>query len=329
MPCGRKAPAHPPPERRTSSHEAQTAPPLTDEGTEAWRAPDSGWGPEHSPMAPMSVRPKHQPPGLAAARPLPSPSHAMASFHAPCRASLTLTSCPVGRTGRLIKAHDRHSVSQHCRADVPAWPSGGPCLPALAPCGLWTGAESGARDVGKGARRSQGLRAEGAGRAGPGRGECEGPGTVRWTPSRHSSLPGPARLRAGPTRPSPHSLPEGQCRLAHSQTPAPRPEPPKTGPYPPLLLCLRTCPLPTHQTRPHPPPRPSHPCPCLLKRDCQPHTRPATHMGVAGSGGGGPTSLIQGGRGGAGPCWDGRAWPASAHFLGKGLPSALKTELGR
>lgn len=110
----------------------------------------------------------HQPPGLAVARPLPSPRHALAGSHAPCHASLTLTSCPVGRTGRLIKAHDRHSVSQHCWADVPAWPSGGPCLPALAPCGPWTEVETRAQDVGKGARRSQGL---------PGR--RNGPGGVR------------------------------------------------------------------------------------------------------------------------------------------------------
>lgn len=125
----------------------------------------------------------------------------------------------------------------------------------------------------------------------------------------------PAAHRRGPPTRSPRSGP-----------PHPPPEPPEACPSP-LLLCLKTRPLPARPTRPRSPPRPSCPCPGLPKQD----THASRHKAQGGWGWGcegGPSSLTQGGRGGAGPCLDGGTWPASTRPLGKGLPSAVKTEPG-
>lgn len=143
-----------------------------------------------------------------------------------------------------------------------------------------------------------------------------GPGGPRRPRGFRPSRPlAPAAHRRGPPTRSPRSGP-----------PRPPPEPPEACPSP-LLLCLKTRPLPARPTRPRSPPRPSCPCPGLPKQD----THASRHKVEGGWGWGcegGPTSLTQGGRGGAGPCLDGGTWPASTQPLGKGLPSAVKTEPG-
>lgn len=164
------------------------------------RGAPTGRGQGHGPM---SLMPMYPTPRLAEARPRPRPGCGPGRLPRilPCEPD---TDQLPSRPGQVIQSKCTvGTASRYHWADVPAWPSGGPTLPDLGLCALWT--EAGVRGPGDGeggpvvpgtSRQQELTWLEGEDRVKRTGMACAG------CHSRHSSLPGPCLPPRQPCTPS-------------------------------------------------------------------------------------------------------------------------------